>query len=89
MVRIPRYIDDQPTIFFWDFDEIVVIFLFVLIGFIIGELTIIGASGLVVSKLISKLKENKSEGYFLHLLYWAGLMPLKGLPPSYKRILIE
>ncbi len=89
MIRIPRYIDDQPTILFWDMDEIVIIFLCVLVGLITGELTKIGLSGLVISKLISKLKQNKSEGYFLHVLYWWGLMPLKGLPPSYKRSLIE
>lgn len=89
MTRIPRYIDDPPTILFWDVDEIAVICICMVVGIITGELTKFIIGGLLVSKVIGKLKDDKSDGYLQHVLYWWGIMPLKGLPPSYKRSFIE
>ena len=89
MTRIPRYIDDPPTILFWDMDEIAVICICMVVGIITGEVTKFIIGGLVVSKLIGKLKNDKSDGYLQNTLYWSGIMSLKGLPPSYKRSFIE
>lgn len=89
MTRIPRYIDDPPTILFWDVDEISVICICMVVGIITGELTKFIIGGLIVSKLIGKMKSEKQDGFLQHLLYWWGIMPLKGLPPSYKRSFIE
>ena len=88
MTRIPRYIDDQPTFLFWDVDEIIVICICIIVGMIIGKLTYLLLSGLVLSKGLGKLKQNKSEGYFMHVLYWYGV-PMKGVPPSYMRSFVE
>ncbi len=89
MTRIPRYIDDPPTILFWDVDELAVICICMAVGIITGKLTQFIVGGLIVSKLIGKVKKDKSDGYLQHILYWLGIMPLKGLPPSYKRSFIE
>ncbi len=89
MTRIPRYIDDPPTILFWDLEEFVLLCIFVVIGFITGNLTQFGIIGMIVSKVVGKFKQDKSDGYFLHILYWWGIMPLKGLPSSYKRSFVE
>jgi conjugal transfer pilus assembly protein TraL len=89
LTRIPRYIDDPPTILFWDVDEIAVICICMVVGIITGELTKFIIGGLIVSKVIGKLKKDRSDGYLQHILYWWGIMSLKGLPPSYKRSFIE
>ena len=89
MTKIPRYIDDPPTILFWDVDELAIICICMVVGIITAELTKFIIGGLVVSKLVGKLKKDKSEGYMQLILYWWGIMPLKGLPPSYKRSFIE
>ena len=89
MTRIPRYIDDPPTILFWDLDEFVLLCIFIVLGIITGKLTVFGLVGLVLSKIVGKFKQDKSDGYFLHILYWWGVMPLKGVPPSYKRNFVE
>ena len=89
MTKIPRYIDDPPTFLFWDVDEIAVICMCMVVGIITGELTKFIIGGLIVSKTIGKLKKDRSDGYLQHILYWWGIMMLKGLPPSYKRSFIE
>jgi conjugal transfer pilus assembly protein TraL len=89
MTKIPRHIDDPPTILFWDLDEFVLLCIFIVLGILSGKLLMFGAVGLVLSKVVGRFKQDKSDGYFLHILYWWGIMPIKGLPPSYKRSFVE
>lgn len=89
MTSIPRHIDDPPQILFWDLEEFMLLCIFIVIGLLAGKLIMFGLVGVVISKALGKLKQDKSDGYFLHLLYWWGIMPLKGLPPSYKRTFVE
>jgi conjugal transfer pilus assembly protein TraL len=89
MTKIPRYIDDPPSFLFWEIDEVIVISLFVCVGILARILTIMLILGYFVSKILKKVKQTKSEGFFLHVLYWHGFLTLKGCPPSYKRRFIE
>jgi conjugal transfer pilus assembly protein TraL len=89
MTRIARYIDDQPAIFFWEMDEIIVFTLFTGIGIFFNSLFMMIIIGAVGAAVLGKFKNTQSEGFFLHFLYWYGVFPLRGCIASYKRTLIE
>lgn len=89
MTRIVRYIDDPVSFFFWDLDEVIVFSTFMVMGFLTDTLTYLIIIGIILSFGLSKLKQSRSEGFFMHILYWFGFYRLKGCPPSYIREFVE
>jgi len=89
MTRIVRYIDDPVSFFFWDIDEIVVFATFMVIGLLTDTLTYLIIVGIFFSFVLSRVKQSKAEGFFMHVLYWYGLYRLRGFPPSYIREFVE
>lgn len=89
MTKICRYIDDPPSFFLWELDEIVIFSMFLFLGIITDLLTYLFVVGIIFSTIVAKIKKTKSEGFLLHLLYWCGLLKLRGCQPSWKRIFIE
>lgn len=73
-VSMPRYVDAQPQLFFWEMDEVIV-FSFVLIGGIVArELVAFTFMGLVIVKLFSIWKSRRLDGALMHLGYiYAGM----------------
>jgi conjugal transfer pilus assembly protein TraL len=89
MTRIARYIDDPPSFFFWELDEVVVFAVFIGAGIFIHSLFVFLVTGTGSAYILGKVKQSRSEGFFLHMLYWHGIIPLRGCPPSYFRTLVE
>lgn len=89
MTRIARYIDDPISFFFWDIDEVVVFSTFMVMGFLTDTLTYLIIIGIVLSFVLSRVKQSRSEGFFMHVLYWMGFFRLRGCPPSYIREFVE
>lgn len=89
MTRIVRYIDDPVSFFFWDLDEVVVFSTFMVMGFLTDTLTYLIIIGILLSFALSKVKQSRSEGFFMHILYWVGFYRLRGCPPSYIREFVE
>jgi conjugal transfer pilus assembly protein TraL len=89
MARIPRFIDDQPKIFFWDLDVFLILSTFIFLGIIIDYLISGTITGIAITYLFSKFKAGKPDSFLFHALYWHGLIKLKGIPPSYVRRFIE
>jgi len=89
VTRIARYIDDPPQIFFWEVDEIVIFSTFFALGMLADTLTVMIFLGIGVAILFSKVKQNRSDGFFLHVLYWLGIFGMKGCPPSHMRTFYE
>jgi conjugal transfer pilus assembly protein TraL len=85
MTKISRYIDAPPTVLFWEIDEVIVFASCVLFGLLVDHLFFALILGAVVVKLLMTLKKSRAEGFFMHFLYWHGIMKLKGYPPSYIR----
>lgn len=85
MTRFCKYIDDQPSLFFWDLDEVVIFSSFFVIGLLIDRLLLLLILSLVVRHFLVKLKNSKSTGYLFHLLYWWGIITFKKCPPGYIR----
>lgn len=89
MAKIPRYIDDQPKIFFWDLDVFMIaatcIFLGIITDFLIQGIIL----GCLVGYIFTKVKLGKPDSFLYHALYWHGFLNLRGIPPSYMRRFIE
>jgi len=89
MTRILRYIDDPVSFFFWDIDEVVVFATFMVVGLLTDTLTYLILVGFLLSFILSRVKQSRAEGFFMHILYWYGLCRLRGCPPSYIRGFVE
>jgi conjugal transfer pilus assembly protein TraL len=89
MTRIHRYIDDPVSFFFWDVDEVAVFATFMLVGLLTDSLTFLIVLGVILSFILSRVKQSRAEGFFMHILYWYGIFPLKGCPRSYVRDFAE
>ena len=89
MTRISRYIDDPPQIFFWELDEFIVFGTCFSIGTITGVPTVMITLGVVLAYLLSRVKAGRSDGFFLHVLYWVAGLNLKSCLPSHFRSYIE
>lgn len=89
MARIPRYIDDQPKIFFFDLDIFIIGTTCIFLGIITDYLIQGIAVGIFGGYIFMKFKQGKPDSYLFHALYWYGFINLKGIPPSYMRRFIE
>ncbi|HQN01032.1 MAG TPA: type IV conjugative transfer system protein TraL [Candidatus Hydrogenedentes bacterium] len=89
MTKIPRYIDDQPKIFFWDLDVFLIfstlLFMGILTDYLLSSLVV----GATIGYLFTKFKAGKPDSYLFHALYWHGFLRLSNIPPSYIRRFIE
>jgi conjugal transfer pilus assembly protein TraL len=91
MVRIPRYIDTQPQILWWELDEVILLVLSLFAGILTRQLTYFLLGGFVATYFVSKLKSGKSKGYVFHWFYWLGIpsFQFRSLPPGHRREFLE
>lgn len=77
-VEIPRYVDAQPQIFFWELDEAIVYVSCMAAGIAIGGTStpISMVVGWFVVKIFRRFKNGSLEGVLLHICYRAGLLGL-------------
>ncbi len=75
-IEIPRFVDSQVQVFFWEIDEIVPMVASVGIGIMTGALTYMLIPAFIITKLFSKYKEMHLDGILLHYAYWVGIFPL-------------
>lgn len=77
-VRIPRDIDSQIQILFWELDEFLVFFVLFGVGIVLrGWATLVGlVAGYYAVKFFKKFKEGGLDGALAHIFYGWGVMPL-------------
>lgn len=82
-VEIPRYVDSQPQLFFWELDETIVFVACLAAGIAMGGIfTLISmVAGWFVVKMFRRFKNGSLDGVLLHICYRAGLL---GLNKRYK-----
>jgi conjugal transfer pilus assembly protein TraL len=74
-ITIPKYIDDPITLLIWSADEFVPFAAVLLIGMLIGQLSIALILSALVIKAYRRFRDNRPDGFPLHAAYWAGLLP--------------
>ncbi|MDT0618571.1 MAG: type IV conjugative transfer system protein TraL [Salinisphaeraceae bacterium] len=72
-IPTPHLIDEPQRFLLWSFDEAMPIIIFFLLGYMIQQVIICTAVGIVFSKLFRKYKDSRPEGYLIHLLNWHGI----------------
>ena len=89
MTRIPKRIDDPPQIMLWQSDELGPVALGLCL-WIATDQWLFLIVGIVFVRFYRKFRDSKSDGYFLHALYWFGVVTGKGYSAlnSYIRRLI-
>ena len=74
-IIIPKYIDDPITLLIWSADEFVPFAAVLLIGMLIGQLSIALILSALVIKAYRRFRDNRPDGFPLHAAYWVGLLP--------------
>lgn len=74
-IIIPKYIDDPITLLIWSADEFVPFAAVLLIGMLIGQLSIALVLSALVIKAYRRFRDNRPDGFPLHAAYWVGLLP--------------
>jgi len=89
--RIPKHVDDPGQFFFWEIDEAIPVIAGFTLGAIFNSILLFTFCGIVISRLVAKLKEGKHRGFMLHFLYWHGVpgFKLKEMPDSWVRAFCE
>ncbi|MEA3411301.1 MAG: type IV conjugative transfer system protein TraL [Pseudomonadota bacterium] len=77
-VRIPRYVDDPPHFLLWSADEMAPIGLGLVVGMFLGYPLLFAAVGVGMTYVYRRFRDGTPDGYFLHMLYWIGLVPARG-----------
>lgn len=86
-VRIPRYIDDPPQIFWWEVDEAAAFSGAFVLGAVCGYVAVGLAVGFAFAWILGRLKEGKGGRFLICLAYWYGLSPVR--PESFRRRFFE
>lgn len=75
-VVIPRYIDSQMQLFFWEFDEFILAVALFALGIVMNSLLLTVVLIYIVNKAFRRYKDGAMQGALLHLVYWGGFMPM-------------
>lgn len=75
-VDIPRFVDSQLQIFWWEMDEFVVAIGLFMLGIASGTVIYTMLAIPVALRIIKKFKRSSMEGGVIHAVWWAGVMPL-------------
>ena len=77
-IDIPRYVDSQMQLLFWEIDEAVIFIGCLGAGIAIGGWATIASlvGGWYAVKRFKRFKNGALDGILQHLCYWAGVMKL-------------
>jgi type IV conjugative transfer system protein TraL len=81
---------DRPLLFLsWEVDEFVLLLTPMIISLIMRKLIIGMIIGVLLMNAYIRIKKNKPENYFFHLLWKWGITKVKGTPPAHSSTFIE
>jgi conjugal transfer pilus assembly protein TraL len=86
-VKIPRHADDPPHLLLWSMDEVVPIVAGITFGILVGKMLICMGIGVIFSQVYKRFRDNHTDGYLVHALYWLGVpvSPSKHFPNPFIR----
>jgi type IV conjugative transfer system protein TraL len=76
--RIPRYLNAQAQLLWWELDEVLVITAALGIGILYEILLLAVPIALLAAKAMAKMKAEHGHGWILHHAWWHGI-PLTSL----------
>lgn len=78
LIKIPRYIDSMPQLFFWELDEFFILAFMFGCGIIVGGLSTFGGIiiGLIMVRIFRRYKDSGLPGQLNHLAHWANIFNL-------------
>lgn len=80
---IPKYLNAEPQILWWDLSEFLILFVFVAIG-ILANMQFTGlVIGVIVLRIVGKLSNNKPAGFIKHYFYSKGMWGMVGKVPEF------
>ena len=77
-VPFPRYNELPPKFLWFSIDQAVVVGTGIVLGALGGYLIYSLTATSLVAWLLGRWRASRPEGYFNHMLYWYGLIPIKG-----------
>lgn len=78
-IPIPRYIDSQYQVFFWEMDELIPLIVLIGVGIIFEILLWAIVFGAIIMVRFSRFKLARLDGVLVHMGYWSGVMTLNKL----------
>ena len=92
---IPRRLDDQWKLGFWDLDVAAPVVLGLFVGYLSGSKASFAAClavGIFTSRWIARVKADKHPAFAMHWLYWhlpaSPLTAMRATPPSHIRRMV-
>jgi conjugal transfer pilus assembly protein TraL len=83
--RIPRDLDAMPIIIFLEADEFVIFIIFVFLGMLLHYTFTAIFAAVIFLVTYHRIKKTRHKGFIFHLLYKAGLLSPKKLPPYHMK----
>lgn len=82
-VKIPRYIDSAPQIFFWEIDEFMILATCLGVGILFGGLnTLIGmVAGFILVGQFKRYKSDGLPGQLNHFFHWRNILNINSSFP--------
>ena len=74
-LRMPRTIDEPPTILLWRIDHFLPLLVGLIGGMYAGVIVEGTLAGFVLTHFYSRWEHDQPDGFALHLLYWWGIWP--------------
>lgn len=80
---IPKYMNAEIQILWWDLSEFVILLVFIAFGVIAEMQFTATAIGVIILKIITAMKNYRQAGFVGHYAYSKGLFGLKGRVPDF------
>ncbi len=83
--RIPRYLNSQPQILWWEIDEIIIIITAIGLGVVFEALIVTVPLGLLAARTLGRVKAQHGHGWIIHSAWWRGIPLARLAIPSTHR----
>ncbi len=86
--RIPRYLNSQAQLLWWELDEALIVTASVGIGILYELLLITVPLGLLTARALARVKANRGHGWLLHAAWHRGIPIVRlRIPSTHKEFL--
>ncbi|MBT4835878.1 MAG: type IV conjugative transfer system protein TraL [Methylococcales bacterium] len=77
-IEFPVHVDDPRIMIMWTADEFLIFTAILCVGVLVDHTWFAMMIGAVSTRIVRRIREGMPEGFLLHILWWKGLLKLKG-----------